>query len=146
MCHNVEVTIIVYLMSRMVVVGLCSEGVNTTATSLLSHGWRRRRRTPSPPCRQHRGRGLVEMVNISLHSILYIANIIQLRSPGQLKHFWVCLYQAYQECWSRIRSCLSMKPYSFWSKRAETLDTYGPWLSFSTNHGPIQTWDTKAND
>lgn len=60
MCHNVEVTIIVYLMSRMVVVGLCSEGVNTTATSLLSHGWRRRRSTPSPltlspPCRQHTG-------------------------------------------------------------------------------------------
>lgn len=37
-----------YLMMRMVVVGLGSEGVNTTATSLASQGCSSRRRTPSP--------------------------------------------------------------------------------------------------
>lgn len=37
-----------YLMMRMVVVGLWSEGVKTTATSLVSQGCSSRRRTPSP--------------------------------------------------------------------------------------------------
>lgn len=37
-----------YLMTRMVVVGLCSEGVKTTATSLASQGCSSKRRTPCP--------------------------------------------------------------------------------------------------
>lgn len=48
--HNqIHYTIInEYLMIRMVVVGLCSEGVKTTATSLDSQGCSSRRKTPSP--------------------------------------------------------------------------------------------------
>lgn len=43
---SINTTINEYLMIRMVVVGLCSEGVKTTATSLDSQGCSSRRKTP----------------------------------------------------------------------------------------------------